>query len=64
MKRYAAIVIFLLAMVGMVTVVFAGFRRAAPGMQVRFNKRDFPGYGVHIITPVDPSFDSTVLTHF
>lgn len=64
MKRYAAIVISLLAVVGMVTAVFASIRRATPGMQVRFNKRDLPQHGVHIITPVDPSFDATVLKHF
>jgi len=63
-KRYAAIVISLLAVIGMVTAVFAGIRRATPGMQVRFNKRDLPEHGVHIITPVDASFDDLVTKYF
>ena len=63
LKKYAVIVISLLSVVGVVTGVVAGMRRAQ-GMEVRFNKRDLPKHGVHIITPVDSSFDDTVLKHF
>lgn len=64
MKRYGTIVIGLLIVVGMVTAVFAGIRKATPGVQVRFNKRDFPEHGVHLVTPVDLSFDQTVSEYF
>jgi hypothetical protein len=64
MKRNAAIVISLLAVVGMVTAVIASIREATPGVQVRFNKLDFPEYGVQLITPLDPSFDTAVSKHF
>lgn len=56
MKRYAAIVISLLSVVGIVTGIVAGMRRTQ-SMEVRFNKRDLPEHGVHIITSADPSFD-------
>src|SRR5204862_7978389 len=48
----------------MVTAVFAGSRRATPGMQVRFNKRDLPKHGVNIITSADPSFAATASKYF
>jgi len=63
-KRYAAIVICLLAVVAMVTGVYAGIRRATPGMQVKFNKRDFPEHNLSIITPVDPAFEDFAVSYF
>jgi len=63
MKRYVAIVISLISVVGIVTGVFAGMRRAQ-SMEVRFNKRDLPEYGIHIITSADPSFDEIVAKYF
>ena len=63
MKRYAVIAISLLAVVGMVTGVFAGIRRAN-GMQIRFNTRDLSEHGIHIVTPVDQSFDELASKHF
>src|SRR5438309_1718846 len=65
MKRHVLIAICLLATVGVVTAVFAGIRRAkSPVMNVRFNKRDFPEHGVHLVTPLDPSFDTDAQKHF
>lgn len=63
MKKYAAIVFSLFALVGMVTAGFARIRRAE-GMEVQFNKRDFPEHGVHIITSVDPSFEALASGYF
>jgi hypothetical protein len=63
MRKYAVILVSLIGVVAIVTGVFAVSRRA-PGMQVRFNKRDFPERGVHIVTPLDPSFDEKVRKHF
>jgi hypothetical protein len=63
LKRCAVIVISLLSVVGIVTGVVAGMRRGS-GMQVRFNKRDLPEHGVHIITSVDPSFEATASKYF
>jgi hypothetical protein len=64
MRKYVVILLSLISMVLIVTAVFASIRRSTPGMQVRFNKRDFPERGVHIITPLDPSFDAQALKHF
>src|SRR5882672_678051 len=63
MKRYAAIVISLLSVVGLVTGVVAGMRRAH-GMEVRLNKRDLPRHGIHIITSADPLFEVTAANYF
>jgi len=63
MKRYAAIVISLLAVVGLVTGVSGRIRRGQ-AMQVRFNKRDLPKHDVHIITSADPTFDVTASAYF
>lgn len=63
MKRYAAIVFSLLAVVGLVTGVVANIRREQ-AMQVRFNKRDLPRHGVHLITSADPQFELTASNYF
>jgi hypothetical protein len=63
MKRSAVIVLSLLAVVGIVTSVFAQIRKGHT-MQVLFSKRDLPDHGVRLITPVDPSFDATASKHF
>ena len=48
----------------MITAVFARISSASTEMQVRLNKRDLPDCGVHIITALDPSFDSIARKHF
>ncbi|HEV2828128.1 MAG TPA: hypothetical protein VGW76_11050 [Pyrinomonadaceae bacterium] len=63
MKRYAAVVISLLAVVILVTGVF-GSMREGQTMQVRFNKRDLPKHEVQIITSADPSFEAMVASYF
>jgi hypothetical protein len=63
MKRYGAIVISLLAVVGLVTGVSGSLRKGQP-MQVRFNKRDLPKHGLHIITSADPNFDALASNYF
>jgi len=63
MKRYAVVAITLVAAVGMVTAVFASIQRK-DGMQVQFNTRDLPEHGIHIVTPVDKSFDDLAAIHF
>lgn len=64
MKKSIFVVISLLAVVAIVTGVFAGIRKVTPGMQVRINKRDLPEHGIQIITSVDTSFDGIVAKHF
>jgi hypothetical protein len=63
MKRYAAVLASILVVVGIVTGVFAGMRRGQE-MRVRFNKRDLPKQGLHIITSTDPAFEATVANYF
>lgn len=63
MKRYAISTVFLLAVVGVITGVFAAIRRDQE-MAVRLNKRDLPRQGVHLITLADPQFEQTASSYF
>lgn len=64
MKRYFVIVGALVAVIGMITAVFATIRRGDWEMPILFHKRDLPDDGVRIITPLDPSFDAEALKYF
>jgi hypothetical protein len=63
MKRYAVVVISLLAVVGLFTAVSGRIRRGQ-AMEPRFNKRDFPKSGVQLITSADRNFDETASAYF
>lgn len=63
MKRYTAILASILAVVGVVTGVFAVMGKGQ-AMQIRLNKRDLPKHGLNIISSIDPSFEETVAAYF
>src|ERR1041385_7150063 len=63
MKRYAAIIFSLLAVVALVTAVAGSIQRGR-AMQVRFNKRDFPDQNVQLITSAEPAFEGVAATYF
>lgn len=63
MKRYLLSGITVLALVTMVTIVFAGFRRSNE-VSVQFNTKDLPEQGVLIITPADSNFENIAADHF
>lgn len=63
LKKYLAILIALLSVVGIVTGVVVG-RRNNQGMSVHFNKRDLSNDGIRILTSADPEFEAVAANYF